>query len=84
MLRTIERERTISELAEKYQMSFAAVAKHLSVLENARLISKRKDGRNQIITANKEAISFASEHLKKYEALWGERYDRLEKLLDKE
>lgn len=81
--RTIERDQTISELAERYSMSFAGVAKHLKVLEKAGLVNKRKEGRQQIVSARKETIKFASEHLKQYEKLWSERYDRLESLLTK-
>ena len=82
--RTIVRDQTISELAERYQMSFAAVAKHLTVLEKAQLITKRKEGRTQIISANKQTIDFAHEHLEKYEALWAERFNGIENLIQGE
>jgi len=85
MLRRVcECELTISELAQKYEMSFAAVAKHLNVLEKARLITKRKSGKQQIISAETATVEFASEHLKQYEKIWEGRFSKLDKILKEE
>lgn len=77
------REQTISELAERYSMSFAGVAKHIKVLEQAKLVNKQKRGKEQIITANLSTIQFAHEYLEKYKKLWSDRFDRLEKVINK-
>ena len=50
--RTIEREQSVSTLASEYEMSFAAVQKHVSVLEAANLIVKRAEGRERLVRAN--------------------------------
>jgi len=82
--RVCETELSISELAEKYEISFAAVAKHLNVLEKASLVSKRKSGKQQIISAQTATVEFASEHLKQYEKIWEGRFSRLDKILKEE
>ncbi len=79
--RVIKRNHTISEIASPYKMSFAAVAKHVSVLEKAQLIHKHRSGKQQIISANPKTIKLATAYLSRYEQLWQARFDRLEKLL---
>jgi len=74
-------EKTITELAKKYSMSFAAVAKHLTVLEAAALVFKKKQGRVQVISANPQAMIDIAQYLQRYEALWNERYNNLENIL---
>lgn len=82
MLRRVaETSLSISDLAESYKMSFAAIAKHIGVLERAKLIVKKRDGKQQIITAEPRTLTFASEHLGHYEQLWEKRFDTLEALL---
>jgi DNA-binding transcriptional ArsR family regulator len=81
LLRLMSHERTITELAQKYNMSFAAIAKHLGVLEAAALVTKRKQGRTQIVSANPIAIHDASEYLQRYQRIWDERFNNLEALL---
>ncbi|MGH7196655.1 MAG: ArsR/SmtB family transcription factor [Candidatus Saccharimonadales bacterium] len=82
--RVIEGEKTITELAQKYSMSFAAVAKHLNVLESAALILKKKQGRTQVVAANPQTIADATDYLKQYEIMWHERFNKLEELLKEE
>lgn len=73
---------SISELAESYkQMSFAAVAKHVQVLEKSGLVEKKRQGRQQIITVIPISIKTATSYLQKYEKMWDERFDKLENLL---
>lgn len=81
LLRTSERNQTISELAELYAMSFTAVAKHVTVLERAHLVEKRKEGRQQIVSINQMAFEFATEYLKRFEKIWRDRFDALDELL---
>ena len=79
--RTIEREQSVSDLARDYDMSFAAVQKHVAVLEEARLIVKRAEGRERLVRANPEMIARARALLARYEELWRSRIARLDDLL---
>ena len=62
-------------------MSFAAIAKHVAVLKKGRLISKRRRGKEQVISANPGTMTLAAAHLQGYERAWKQRYDKLESLL---
>lgn len=79
--RTIEREQSVSTLASEYEMSFAAVQKHVAVLEAAELIVKRAEGRERLVRANPEMIARARALLARYEELWRSRIARLDDLL---
>ncbi|MFD5224197.1 ArsR/SmtB family transcription factor [Microbacterium sp. NPDC058342] len=79
--RTVEREQSVSVLARDYDMSFAAVQKHVAVLEEARLIVKRAEGRERLVRANPEMIARARALLARYEELWRARIARLDNLL---
>jgi DNA-binding transcriptional ArsR family regulator len=79
--RVIHREQSVSALAERYEMSFAAVQKHVSVLERASLVSKRRRGREQIVTADRDVVQRARAVLDSYEALWRHRADQITALL---
>lgn len=74
---------SISELAEPYNMSFAAIAKHVSVLEAASLVTKKKQGKTQVVSVAPKALKIVASHLKQYEKLWNDRFDRLDDLLTK-
>jgi DNA-binding transcriptional ArsR family regulator len=76
-------ERTISEIAEPYDLTFAAVSKHLKVLEAARLIGRRKDGSFQMISLNPETLKTANQWLLFYRQFWTTRLDALKTLLEK-
>ena len=79
--RTLTAEASISELARDYDMSFAAVQKHVAVLEAADLVARSPRGRERIITGNPEAIRRAQQLLGHFEQLWRGRIDRLDALL---
>lgn len=81
--RVCQADLTITEIARPYGMSFAAIAKHVAVLEKGRLISKRRRGKEQVISANPGTMTLAAAHLQGYERAWKERYDALEALLNK-
>ena len=72
---------TISQLAENYDMSFAAVAKHLGVLEKAKLVKKEKRGNQQVVSISPESLRDASYYLAQYEALWNYRFNALDEVL---
>lgn len=79
--RTIEAEQSVSRLAADYDMSFAAVQKHVAVLEAAGLIVKRAEGRERLVRADPVMIARARALLARYEELWRARIDRLDALL---
>lgn len=78
--RTLTEEASISDLADRYDMSFAAVQKHITVLEGAGLVSKHRSGRERRIRGNPEAIHKAQTLLNAYENIWQGRVDRLDAL----
>lgn len=79
--RTTLEELSVSELARYYDMSFAAVQKHVALLESAELVIKRAAGRERLVRANPEMIARARALLAHYEQLWRDRVDRLDALL---
>ncbi|MDZ7931140.1 MAG: metalloregulator ArsR/SmtB family transcription factor [Rhodococcus sp. (in: high G+C Gram-positive bacteria)] len=74
-------EQSVSELAAHYAMSFAAVQKHVAVLQRAALITKHKRGREQIVRVRLETIAHARALLDTYEEIWRQRVDRVDDLL---
>lgn len=80
--RVSEQALSISQVAEHYKMSFAAVAKHVTILETAKLITKERKGKQQIIKASPKALQVAADHLEKYRAMWEDRFTALENYLD--
>ncbi|KAA9106360.1 ArsR/SmtB family transcription factor [Microbacterium rhizomatis] len=79
--RTIAGELSISKVAADYDMSFAAVQKHVAVLESARLIVKRAEGRERLVRADPAMIARARILLARFEDMWRARVDRLDALL---
>lgn len=79
--RTIDAEWSVSNLARDYDMSFAAVQKHVAVLEAARLVVKRAEGRERLVRADPAMIARARRLLDRYESMWRSRIDRLDALL---
>lgn len=82
LLRVTKSELSITEIAQPYDMSFAAVAKHVTVLETAKLIRKRKVGKQQFVSATPETIATIKEDLGKFEQVWNQRFNTLDTLLD--
>lgn len=74
-------EPSVSRLAEVYPMSFAAVQKHVAVLEEAGLIVKRAEGRERLVRADPDMIARARVLLARFEEMWRARIDRLDALL---
>jgi DNA-binding transcriptional ArsR family regulator len=74
-------EHSVSALARRYPMSVAAVQKHVAVLEQARLVTKERRGREQIVHSNIDAVRQASRLLDELEAIWRGRIDRIGELL---
>lgn len=79
--RVMRKEMSVSEVAAPYETTLAAISKHLKVLERARLIQKKRRGKQQFIALSPPAFKHATEYLEKYRELWDGRLDRLEKFL---
>jgi DNA-binding transcriptional ArsR family regulator len=76
------RPASISELASRYDMSFAAVQKHVAVLEGAGLVTKDARGRERLVRGNPERIARAGELLARLEDLWRARFSQIDALLE--
>ena len=79
--RVIESEQSVSTLASRYDVSFAAVQKHIAVLERAALVTKHRRGREQIVYSNVRTIQKAGDVLRSWEELWQSRADRIGEIL---
>jgi DNA-binding transcriptional ArsR family regulator len=74
-------EPSVSRLAQAYPMSFAAVQKHVAVLERAGLVTKQRRGREQLVRTDAGAVGRARQALDELEATWRGRVDRMSDLL---
>ena len=81
VLRALSGREGVAELAAHYPMSFAAVQKHVAVLERAGLITKERDGRRKVVQTNIEGLRLARGLLDEYEAMWRGRIDRMTDLI---
>ena len=81
LMRLADEERSVNEIAEPYDMSLAAVSKHLKVLEGAHLVVRRKEGRKYLCRMNYEPLKEVSELIKTYRKFWNARFDELEEFL---
>ena len=80
--RTLVGEVTVSNLAADYDMSFAAVQKHVAVLERAGLVTKVRRGREALVRPDIETIARGARLLRGYEDLWRGRVARMDALLE--
>ena len=79
--RAIGAEEGVLELAGHYPMSFAAVQKHVAILERAGLVSKHRIGRRKVVRTHVEALLVARRLLDQYEELWRARIGRMNALI---
>ena len=79
--RAIGGELGVAEMAGYYPMSFAAVQKHVAILERAGLVTKERIGRRKVVRANLEGVLMARRLLDQYEELWRGRIGRMADLL---
>lgn len=79
--RAIDGVHSVSALARCYPMSFAAVQKHIAVLERAGLVTKHRRGREQLVRTDIDAVRTAHELLDQLDALWRGRIDRFTEVL---
>jgi DNA-binding transcriptional ArsR family regulator len=81
VLRALDGREGVTELAGHYPMSFAAVQKHVAVLERAGLVTKARTGRRKVVQTNVEGLRLARGLLDQYEALWRGRVERMTNLI---
>ncbi len=80
--RAIAGQEGVAELARHYPMSFAAVQKHVAVLERAGLVSKERNGRRKVVRIQVDGLLVARRLLDQYEELWRGRIDRMNELIN--
>ena len=79
--RVLREEESVSGLAARYAMSFAAVQKHVAVLEKAGLVTKETRGRERLVRGEVRTLRAAGRLLDRYEEIWRGRLDRIDDLL---
>ena len=82
--RVSDTEMSVNEIAKPYDLTLAAVSKHLKVLESAKLIIKRKRGKQHMVSMAPNALASAAEYLDWYRQFTQAHYDSLENYLNKE
>ena len=79
--RAIDADEGVAELAVHYPMSFAAVQKHVAILERAGLVTKERVGRRKVVRTSLEGLLVARRLLDRYEELWRSRVERMTALV---
>ena len=83
LVRLIQSEARVTELAEPFDISLNAISKHLRVLERAQLVRRRIKGRDHYLSVNIEPLQEAAKWIETYQKFWEERVDALETFLVK-
>lgn len=81
LARSLRESPSVSTLAARYEMSFAAVQKHVTVLERAGLVHKRASGREQLVSTDRARLRRAGELLDAFESIWRQRMAQLDEVL---
>jgi DNA-binding transcriptional ArsR family regulator len=84
VVRSLRSDHSVSELAGLYPMSFAAVQKHVAILERADLVTKQRRGREQLVRGNLQTIRDAFSLLEVLEEVWRGRIDRMNEILSED
>jgi DNA-binding transcriptional ArsR family regulator len=84
LTRVLREESSVSALADRYAMSFAAVQKHVAVLEKAGLVSKHTHGRERLVRGEVRTVQAAARLLTRFEEIWRGRLERIDALLAQE
>ncbi len=79
--RSMDGDLSVSALARSYAMSFAAVQKHVAVLDRAGLVSKHRHGREQLVRTDMATVQAARHLLDEFESVWRDRIDRFTDVL---
>ncbi len=78
----VKEEMSIGEIAHHYELTFAAISKHIKVLEKARLITKKRRGKEQVVMVVPASLKIARNQIARYEKMWEGRFARLDDLLE--
>jgi DNA-binding transcriptional ArsR family regulator len=81
--RLAKKKMSVSEIAQSYELTFAAISKHLKILENARLVQKERVGKLQVVQLTPSTMKEAATYLEQYQKIWELRFDALEEYLNK-
>lgn len=81
--RLMGKQMSVSEIAEPYQLTFAAISKHLKILEKAQLVIKQRFGKQQVVALAPHTLHDAAKYLANYEKVWNLRMDALEQYIHK-
>ncbi len=79
--RVAQKELSIGDISKAYKLTFAAISKHLKVLAQAKLIVKRRHGKEQLVQMAPQTMNEAAQFLEEYKKLWDHRLDALEEYL---
>ncbi|HEY4396572.1 MAG TPA: metalloregulator ArsR/SmtB family transcription factor [Acidimicrobiia bacterium] len=79
--RCVATEASVSRLAAAYPVSFAAVQRHVAVLQRAGLVTKERRGREQLVRTDTAALGRARQALDDLETAWRGRVDRMSEVL---
>lgn len=82
LLSLAEKEQTVNEIAQPYEMSLAAISKHLKVLEKANLITKEKAGRTITCKMNYLPLTEVESLMKDFRKFWDERLTELQQFIE--
>ena len=77
LMMLLEDDMAVTDVAEPFEMSLAAVSKHLAVLERAGLVRRRRDGRTHYCSLRPEALTDALDWISIYQQFWAQRFDSL-------
>ena len=72
-----QKEARVTEIAQPFNMSLNAVSKHILILDRARLVHRRRQGREHFLSASPEPLNEAADWIDEYRRTWEERLDRL-------
>ncbi len=81
LARVARGELSVGDIANSYDISLAAISKHLNVLERAKLIIKRREGKKQMVTLAPDALMSADEYLEQYRQMWEQKFNKLDAIL---
>lgn len=84
LARVAQAELSVGELVQKYDVSFAAISKHLKILERAQLITKRREGNKHMVALAPHALRSADEYLEQYKQMWEQKFNKLDEILKEE
>src|ERR687892_310123 len=81
LARLVSGERTVTELAEPFDMSMPAISKHLRVLERAGLIARGREAQWRPCRMEAGPLKEVADWTERYRHIWEQRLDRLDAFL---